>query len=54
MFHRSDGLSMVMLFNRQVPGNLGPAQANELAKIANKVVSWPATDLWNSVGIPKF
>jgi CubicO group peptidase (beta-lactamase class C family) len=54
MFHRNDGLSMVMLFNRQIPGNLGPTQANDLSKIANQVVTWPATDLWNSVGIPKF
>ena len=54
MFRRNDGLSMVLLLNRQFPGNLGPEQAAELNAVANEVVTWPTADLWNSVGIPKF
>ena len=55
VFKRTDGLSMVVLLNRNIPGFFQPnPHMRDLNTIANQVTTWPTTDLFPSVGIPSF
>jgi hypothetical protein len=57
IFHRADGISFVLLFNRDaVPYLWGgvEAEGEQLNDLADQVTDWPSEDLFPSYGIPSF
>lgn len=55
IFHRADGISFVLFFNRNVPlGLQAETEGVQLSDLANQVTDWPSDDLFPSYGIPGF
>src|SRR5439155_9874276 len=53
MFHRADGLDVVLFFNKGVREvDELPAQGEEINRLINRVRHWPGRDLFPSLGIP--
>ncbi|GEM_PF-406962 len=52
-FRRDDGLSVVVMCNADFNGFFGATHIYQLNALANKVPSWPAHDLFPSLGIPR-
>ncbi len=57
IFRRADGISFVLLFNRNVVTYLwggAEAEGGQLNDLANQVAVWPSGDLFPDYGIPSF
>src|SRR5207249_1042698 len=55
MFHRADGLDVVLFFNKGVREvDELPAQGEQINRLINQVRPWPARDLFPTLGIPSF
>src|SRR5262249_50946472 len=57
IFRREDGISFVLLFNRNVSTYLGGGpleEGGQLSDLANQVAVWPSGDLFPEYGIPAF